>query len=74
MLILLLAIVGQQVAANYLALARKGLELRFASLLLLNYGHYLVLLLFDTLVIDGLTSAYGGPRFSRFLPAWGPSR
>lgn len=71
MLFLLLGIVGLQVGANYLGLARKGLEIGFGSLFLLNLGHYLVLLIFDTVVIDGLVLAVWRPGFLKLRDATG---
>ncbi|MBN1267412.1 MAG: hypothetical protein JXA25_18110 [Anaerolineales bacterium] len=62
---LLLAIVGLQVAANYFGLARKGLKMAFPALLGLNYAHYFILFLFDTIVIDGLVLAVWRPGFLR---------
>jgi hypothetical protein len=63
MLTIPLGLAGLQVAANYLGLARRGLELGFWSLWLLNLAHYLLLFIYDTLVIDGLVLAVWRPRF-----------
>ena len=68
---LLLGVVGLQVAANHLGLGRKALELGFVPLLLLNYGHYLVLFLFDTIVIDGLVLGVWRPAFLEIPPSMG---
>ena len=71
MLFLLVAIVGFQVLANYVGIAREGYRVSFLSLLLLNMAHYLVLLLCDTLVIDGLVLAVWRPSFLQLPEAMG---
>ena len=71
MLVLLVAIVGFQVLANYLGIAREGYRVSFLSLLLLNLAHYLILFLFDTLVIDGLVLAVWQPSFLQLPEAMG---
>ena len=71
MLTLLLGIVGLQVLANYFGLARKALEVSFFSLFLLNFGHYLILFIFDTVVIDGLVLSVWRPRFLQLPDAIG---
>jgi len=63
MLTIPLGLTGIQVAANYLGLTRRGFELGFWSLWLLNLGHYLVLFAYDTLVIDGLVLGVWRPGF-----------
>jgi len=63
MLILISIIVGFQVLANYVGLSRSGVDIRFTALFLLNFGHYLLLFLFDTLVIDGLVIGVWRPGF-----------
>lgn len=49
----LLCIVGFLVVANYFALLRKDLFVSFGTLFVLNFALFLILLLFDTLFIDG---------------------
>jgi len=71
MLILLLGIVGFQVVANYLGLVRKALEIGFFPLFLLNFGHYLILFIFDTIVIDGLVLSVWRPGFLQLPDAIG---
>jgi Na+-transporting NADH:ubiquinone oxidoreductase subunit NqrE len=71
MLILLLCIVGLQVAANYFGLARKALDISLSHLFLLNLGHYLILFAFDTAVIDGLVLGVWRPAFLRLPDAMG---
>ena len=71
MLVFLLGIVGLQVVANYLGLARKALEVGFFSLFLLNFSHYLVLFAFDTVVIDGLVLSVWRPGFLQLSDAMG---
>ena len=71
MVIFLLGIVGFQIVANYFGLAREELEVTFLSLFLLNFGHYLILFLFDTAVIDGLVLSVWRPRFLQLPGAIG---
>ena len=71
MLVLLLCIVGFQVGANYLGLARRPVEMSFLQLFLLNFGHYLILFLFDTAVIDGLVLGVWRPGFLKVPDAMG---
>jgi hypothetical protein len=71
MLIFLLGIVGLQVVANYFGLVRKALEVSFFSLFLLNFGHYLILFIFDTVVIDGLVLSVWRPGFLQLSDAIG---
>ena len=71
MLILLLGIVGFQVVANYLGLVRKAVEISFFPLFLLNFGHYLILFIFDTVVIDGLVLSVWRPGFLQLSDAIG---
>jgi hypothetical protein len=59
----LLIIVGFLVLANYLSLARTNVSLGFGGLFLLNMALYLILFLFDTLIIDGFVLAYWRPGF-----------
>ena len=63
MLILLISIVGFQCLANYIGLARENIVLTFFPLFLLNFGHYLILFVFDSLVIDGLVLSVWRPKF-----------
>jgi hypothetical protein len=56
-------LLGLQLAANDWGLRREGLELDFWSLWLLNFGHYLVLFVYDTAVIDGLVLGVWRPGF-----------
>jgi hypothetical protein len=63
MLIIPIAILLLQLAGNYLGLARRGLSFAFGPLYLLNLVHYLILLLYDTLVIDGVVLAKWRPSF-----------
>ncbi|MEJ2607018.1 MAG: hypothetical protein P8Z41_10125 [Anaerolineales bacterium] len=51
--------------ANYYGLARSGLTIPFMVLFLLNFVHYIILFLFDTLVIDGLVIGVWRPEFLR---------
>ena len=71
MLVFLLCIVGFQVGANYLGLARRAVEMSFLHLFLLNFGHYLILFLFDTAVIDGLVLGVWRPGFLKLPDAMG---
>ena len=63
MVAFLLSIVGFLVLANYLGLARKHAHLGFGALFLLNMSLYLILFLFDTLIIDGFVLARWRPAF-----------
>lgn len=71
MLIIPLGMVGLQVVANYFGIARKALEVSFASLFLLNLGHYVILFVLDTVVIDGLVLSVWRPGFLRLPDAMG---
>ena len=71
MLVVPLGIVGLQVVANYFGIARKALEVSFPSLFLLNLGHYLILFVFDSVVIDGLVLSVWRPGFLRLPDAIG---
>lgn len=61
----LIVIVAFQVAANYIGLVQRGVRLAFWPLLALNLGHFFILLLYDTLVIDGLVIGLWRPAFLR---------
>jgi hypothetical protein len=63
MLAFLIIIIGFQFLANYLGLARRNVSADYLPLFLLNYGHYLILFLFDSLVIDGLVLSVWRPGF-----------
>ena len=63
MLIIPLSIIGLELAANYVSLKRNGVDLRFQHLWLLNFGLYIILLLYDTLVIDYLVLLVWRPSF-----------
>lgn len=71
MVLLLVIIVGFQVAANYLGIARLGYSVRLLPLFLLNLGHYLILFLFDTVAIDGLLLGVWRPQFLHLPEAIG---
>ena len=65
MLLFLLIIVGFQALANFLGLASSGVDIGFMALFVLNFGHYFILFLFDTIVIDGLVLGVWRPGFLR---------
>jgi hypothetical protein len=65
MLVIPLGILGLQLLANYAGLARTGAQLTLGALYLLNFAHYLILFLYDTLVIDGLVIGMWRPAFLR---------
>jgi hypothetical protein len=71
MVFFLLAIIGFQVVANYFGLSREKLQVSFVSLFLLNLGHYCILFLFDSAVIDGLVLSVWRPRFLQLPDALG---
>jgi hypothetical protein len=51
------------VSANYFGLVSRQIILRFWSLFFLNFGLMLILLLYDTIVIDWLVIGLWRPRF-----------
>jgi hypothetical protein len=59
------AIVLFFVTANHFGLAQNQITVGFRTLFALNYALYLILFVFDTLVIDGLVLAYWRPGFLR---------
>jgi hypothetical protein len=59
------------VAANYFGLYQGGYNLNFWELYTLNLGLYLILFLYDTLVIDGLVLGYWRPSFLQLPEAMG---
>lgn len=71
MLTVPVAYIALQLVANSLGLARRGVSLGFGRLYLLNFAHYLVLFLYDTLVIDGLVIGVWRPSFLRLPDAMG---
>jgi hypothetical protein len=62
-LILLGCIVGVQVASNYFGLQSRGAEPSFIALALLNYALYIILVIYDSLVIDYLVIVKWRPDF-----------
>lgn len=48
----LMMIIAFQLVANYFGLFQKNQDWDFLPLYILNFGHYLILFLYDTLVID----------------------
>jgi len=71
MLAFLCGIVGLQVLANYTGLKRQGVTLTFWGLVLLNYAHYFILFILDTLIIDGLVLSCWRPGFLKLPDAMG---
>lgn len=71
MLLFLAIIVGFQVVANTIGISRRGYAIGLLPLFLLNFGHYLILFLFDTVVIDGLVLGVWRPQFLRLPEAMG---
>lgn len=71
MLGFLLGIVGLQLAANAFGVCGKGFRLPFPGLLGLNYAHYLILFIFDTVIIDGLVLGVWRPGFLRIPDSMG---
>jgi hypothetical protein len=69
--VFLLCIVGYLLLANYFGLARQNMQLSFGALSVLNFALYLILFLFDTIVIDGLVLGYWRPSFLQLPEAMG---
>ena len=67
----LLSIVGFLVLANYFGLVRQNILLSLGPLYFLNLSLYLILFLFDTIVIDGLVLGYWRPAFLKLPDAMG---
>lgn len=63
MLIVPVSYIVFQVIAGYFSLAQPESPLNFWSLFLLNYSVYLILFLFDALVIDGFVISVWRPAF-----------
>ncbi len=63
MLVIPGAIILLQVLANFVSLKLQNISLDLIGLFLLNYGLYLVLFLYDTLVIDLLVLGVWHPSF-----------
>ena len=57
------------VTANYFGLYQAGYQMNFWGLYALNLVLYLILLLFDTLAIDGFVIGYWRPTFLRLMVA-----
>jgi hypothetical protein len=71
MLILPVSYIVFQVIANYFGLVQQEITLSYGTLFLLNYGLYLILFLFDTLVIDGFVISIWRPTFLQIPEAMG---
>lgn len=71
MVVFLLSIVGFFVLANYLGLAGRGFQLSLVALFVLNLALFLILFLYDTIVIDGLVIGYWRPDFLNLPDAMG---
>jgi hypothetical protein len=65
MAVFLLTIVALFMLANYLGLSTSGASLGFAALFALNFVLYLILFVFDTMVVDGFVLGYWRPGFLR---------
>ena len=68
MLVFLVLVVGFMIVANYFSLVRQGIRLAFWPLLGLNLALILILITYDTLVIDWWVIGYWRPAFLK-LPA-----
>ena len=68
MTIIPLGLFGLYLVSNYFGWAQKGIPLDFGSLFLLNYGVYVILFVYDTLIIDGLVISTWRPTFLK-IPA-----
>jgi hypothetical protein len=67
----LVLIVVFLVAANYFSLFQNRFTFNFWSLFAQNFSLYLILFLFDSLVIDGFVLGYWRPGFLRIPDAMG---
>jgi hypothetical protein len=67
----LLSIVGFMVLANYIGIARQGYHPTFGNLLLINFTLYILLFLFDTLIIDAFILGSWRPGFLHIPEAMG---
>jgi len=68
MLAIPLGVVSLQTSANYFGLPT---QVGFLALFMLNFGHYLILFVYDTVVIDGLVLSMWQPNFLRLPDAVG---
>jgi hypothetical protein len=71
MTIIPLGLFGLYLASNYLGLVRRGIFLDFWPLFLINFGVYVILFAFDTLIIDGFVIAIWRPAFLQIPEAMG---
>lgn len=71
MLIVPVSYIIFQIIANYFGLIKNEIMLNFDKLFLLNYGIYLILFLFDTLVIDGFVISIWRPTFLKIPDSMG---
>jgi hypothetical protein len=71
MLIVPVSYIIFQLFANYFSLIKNGFTLNFGKIFFLNYGIYLILFLFDTLVIDGFVISIWRPTFLKIPDAMG---
>lgn len=69
--IFVLCIIVFLVLANYLGLTRQNIRLSFGALYSLNLVLYLILFLFDTIVIDCMVLGYWRPAFLQLPEAMG---
>ena len=67
----LLAFVGFLVLANACGLARIAFNISLGNLFVLNFALYIILLLYDTLVIDGLVLSLWRPAILQLPAAMG---
>jgi hypothetical protein len=71
MVAFLLTIVGFLVLANACGLARIAFGISLGRLFFMNYALYLILFLYDTLVIDGVVLGLWRPAFLQLPDAMG---
>ena len=67
----LFCIVGFLLLANYIGLASRGFQLGLGALFALNLALFLILFLYDTIVIDGLVIGYWRPGFLKLPDSMG---
>ena len=71
MTIIPIGLFGLDLVSNYFGWVKKGFPLDFWPIFLLNYGVYVILFVYDTLIIDGFVISVWHPTFLRIPAAMG---